>query len=247
MYYCDDECLRQPDGKQVLWRYLDLWKFDSLLETRALYFCNVTTLPDPHEGVVPAHVFDQMKQIQVDEASGKLAPNSFENMKSTLRISMDHFRKGWFVNCWHMNDHEAEAMWKLYLKDAKTGVAIKTTFQHLVVSLHNTRQGICGGIVNYIDHDIDTVPMGDIRIVALSKMACYSLEREFRLLHQEIKGNYDKVINGVNIPVDCGTLIEGVYIAPNAEANVVSRVVELCKEHSLPAPIPSRIYARPSW
>jgi len=48
--------------------------------------------------------------------------------------SMSEINRNWpkfnAINCWHMNDHESAAMWKLYLKSDE-GIAIQSTYRKL--------------------------------------------------------------------------------------------------------------------
>ena len=41
-----------------------------------------------------------------------------------------HWPKYNAINCWHMNDHESAAMWKLYLK-SNEGIAVQSTYETL--------------------------------------------------------------------------------------------------------------------
>ncbi len=42
-----------PADDQVIWRYMDLPKFVTLVEGRALYFSRADLLGDSHEGALP--------------------------------------------------------------------------------------------------------------------------------------------------------------------------------------------------
>jgi hypothetical protein len=89
-----------PDGPDVLiWRYMNLPKFISLLKTRSLYFAVASSfVEDPWEG---AHSRPQ----------GGSSP-----------YPQDHA----YINCWHMGEHESYAMWKIYARDPES-VAIVST------------------------------------------------------------------------------------------------------------------------
>lgn len=39
-----------------------------------------------------------------------------------------------YISCWHMNEYESAAMWKLYAKSSDA-IAIQTTFQKLCESI----------------------------------------------------------------------------------------------------------------
>ena len=42
-----------------------------------------------------------------------------------------NIRKRVFINCWHANDYESEAMWRLYAQLFNNAVAIQTTYESL--------------------------------------------------------------------------------------------------------------------
>jgi len=79
-----------------IWRYMDLSKLLSLLDTRALFFCRVDRLGDPFEATTP-------------RASPVTRLPEFDRYR----------RENAVVNCWHVNEHESAAMWRLYLSGAE--------------------------------------------------------------------------------------------------------------------------------
>ena len=68
----------------------------------------------------------ELRKKQTDSATHFMWEESHKNQKLEMAI-----------NCWHMNDFESEAMWKLYLK-SNEGIAIQSTYQRLIDSLSNT-------------------------------------------------------------------------------------------------------------
>ena len=67
---------------------------------------------------------------------------------------MEEINKKWpkyvAVNCWHENEHESAAMWKLYIKSVE-GIAIQSTYSKLKKSFIND-EIIFIGKVKYIDY-----------------------------------------------------------------------------------------------
>lgn len=47
------ECFLPLEAASTIWRYLDLEKFRSLLETKSLFFCRADKFSDPFEGSLP--------------------------------------------------------------------------------------------------------------------------------------------------------------------------------------------------
>ena len=77
-------------------------------------------------------------------------------------------REEFAINCWHLNDHESAAMWKLYLK-SNEGIVIQSTFTNLNTVLPNvTHYNIDGGdfLIDNTDSPICTdCTIGQKRIV----------------------------------------------------------------------------------
>jgi hypothetical protein len=112
----------QPeDGRLKVWRYLDLERLLSLLAKAEIAYVRSDVLPDPFEGSLP---------LALHEWSKSVAP--LPNLTaSELRTA---FRKQIFLSCWHLNEHESEAMWRLYC-GAERGVAIQTTYEKLAAAV----------------------------------------------------------------------------------------------------------------
>jgi hypothetical protein len=105
------------DPRATLWRYMDFTKFVDLLARRALWFSRADLLGDPWEGTYTrANLKKRLAQI------GAVAEPSDE----VLRRNLIATERSIYVNCWHMNEGESAAMWKLYLS-AREGVAVQST------------------------------------------------------------------------------------------------------------------------
>src|SRR5688572_5268355 len=138
--------LRCPDDSTKIWRYVGLTKFLSLLSTRKLYLCRADKLDDPLEGVVP-----QVTHEYAEAVFSKVASNSVE-MAAQFAQVMRASREFTFVNCWHINDRESDAMWKLYSLVTE-GVAIQSTVGRLKACLSAAPDRFFVGSVQYADHD----------------------------------------------------------------------------------------------
>src|SRR5688500_13900142 len=100
------ESFPQPDDPSVkVCRYLNLPRFIWLLSTGCLAFARVDSLEDPFEGSVPPAVYEEWKQRHPD-------------LITTARRGL---RKHAFVSCWHANNTESEAMWRLRSEERRGG------------------------------------------------------------------------------------------------------------------------------
>ena len=128
-----------------------------------------------------------------------------------------------FLNCWHMNEYESAAMWKLYTK-SNEAVALQSTFSRLHSCLPKK---VYVGVVQYIDYDKDWMAEGNAFYPFVHKQKSFEHEREVRAVIQA--SSYIK--NGAEVPrqigmknnelgrqveVELETLIEKIYVAPTA-------------------------------
>jgi hypothetical protein len=102
-----DACLHDEVG---IWRYMDVARFLALIGERKLYFARRHELGDHLEGV--------WSKTASDEFHSRKDPDFSRRMVA-------EFNRLALVSCWHENDWESVAMWKLYLS-GREGVAVKT-------------------------------------------------------------------------------------------------------------------------
>jgi len=221
---------------QKIWRYMDLTRLVLLLTRRTLYFSSLTQLGDPYEGYFPrSHVeafaavfennfFGPMAALRpAFEAKSSEHARALDEIMATARqeISFDRNRGKFGVNCWHANDVESEAMWKLY-SALGSGVAVESTVERLRDVLTPT-SGINIDRVRYEDFDPGQIIKGYSSYFLMLKRPSFAHEREVRatiLLPEEGKG--------LEVPCDLQKLIVRVHVAPGAPAMFVGAVTELC-------------------
>src|SRR5262249_52953837 len=112
-----------------------------------------------------------------------------------------------FLNCWHMNEYESAAMWKVYLR-SNEGVAIQSTFGRLISCLGRERRfSIYIGRVAYIDYRTGVIPESSEYEPFLHKRKSFEYEREVRALI-DISSNEAPIsaaggdVNGIGVDVD---------------------------------------------
>jgi hypothetical protein len=141
--YENDVDFETPHDDVGIWRYMDVARFLALLDSKSLYFARVSELGDPWEGAFPLHERREM------EARLALHGLSIDDLGSIAPLS------GLFVvSCWHQNDRESVAMWKLYTTGAE-GIAMRTTIGRLKAVLARNTLSTVIGKVRYLDHDLD--------------------------------------------------------------------------------------------
>jgi hypothetical protein len=127
-------------------------------------------------------------------------------------------RQWTFINCWHMNENESDAMWRIYARTSDA-VAIQSTFARLQRVLSD-RAFI--GVVKYVDYDTEWMPEGNTLYPFVHKRKSFEHERELRAVMQELPskadqdGKTDSVIDGIpngeagrGVSIQLPTLLKG--------------------------------------
>ena len=135
-----------PSDDTVIWRYFDFTKFMSLLQERTLFFTRGDKFHDLFEGSLPKRNAARLMELfsKENRSPGDARELGLLNRKFVA------------VNCWHLDDIETDAMWRLYLKGKGEGVAIRSTVRGLKTSLKDPPGHVCSvfiGTVKYIDYD----------------------------------------------------------------------------------------------
>lgn len=158
-----------------IWRYMDFTKYVWLLAHEALFFSRADRLGDPFEGAYSA----------VNQA---LRPQVYGEVAQTI-IGAGEFRAALprvtVVNCWHMNEVESAAMWRLYLKSGE-GVAVRSTFRRLTESFADFKPSVFVGVVRYVDYDQEWIPEAYTFSPFLHKRRSFEYERELRAMRQDL-------------------------------------------------------------
>ncbi|MCF8363810.1 MAG: hypothetical protein K9G70_14430 [Prolixibacteraceae bacterium] len=116
----DHYSFHQPSDNTTIWRYLDFTKFVDLLLSNQLHFTRSDNFDDPFEGDFNFKDYEIYKPMFVDQEKSK---------------------KFYFINCWHINEEQSDAMWKIFL-DTNNGIAIKSTIGDLKKGLSKSNDDI---------------------------------------------------------------------------------------------------------
>ena len=213
--YQEHTVFSKPENENAkIWRFMDFTKFVSLLEKKALFFCNSEKIGDPFEGSFSKKSIEKMKNHPFFK---NVNSQFFEQLSQTRRL----MKKFHFLNCWHINDYESAAMWSLYLSNNE-GIAVQSTFKKLADSFHNAKETIYIGKVNYIDYETATIPDDNVFWPFVHKRKSFENENELRVVLQKIPSGQaiewpsEPLIPGLYIPSDLEILIEEIYISPTA-------------------------------
>ena len=244
--------------EQKIWRYMDLNKFVLLLTRQALYFPCLTELDDPYEGYMPKSHAKAMAEVlektyfgphralrphfeAQSEAQAVILDEIAEQVRQ--KISYREMRRNFAVNCWHANDKESEAMWKIYSAFG-SGIAIESTVERLRDVLL-PYSGVNINRVQYEDFDTAQIEKGRTAYFLLSKRPSFEYEHEVRATCK-----LDTPDKGIELKCDLTKLIVRVYVSPSASPVFLQSIQELCSGlvHGLRLEVvPSQVFAEPTY
>ena len=245
----------QPaDRNALIWRYMGLEKFASLVGRARLYMPRADLfLADDFEGTTPQAELDWW-QAAAKNAATEEERRAIENSREQLSNFAREFRDKYYVSCWNMAPEENVAMWERYTKTPDS-VAVRTRYSALQSQFDRNIVNV--GIVRYIDYDTQRLPSLNVLELITHKRHFFSDEREVRAVMfaltpepmwtKSIAPHLTPDRRGFCPPIKIQTLIEGVVLHPQASREFRQEVTELCAAHGLPPPSPSRMAREPRF
>ena len=232
-----------PTNREVkIWRYMDLAKYIAILQRRSLFFPRGTLLGDPFEGSSTKPMVATRQYIMQNRTSDP-ALAEYKDLSDAYFAVGDFYKMAvgkYLISCWHMNEHESAAMWRLYLR-SNEGVCIQSTYQKLRACLPKC---VMIGEVKYIDYNTEEFAPAMLFNFILHKRKSFEHERELRAVFWEESGVQDaqpyktKIEPaGLWIEVDLPSLIETVHISPAAEPWLVTVIQEVTAKYDLHVPV----------
>lgn len=136
------------------------------------------------------------------------------------------------VSCWHSNDSESMAMWKIY-GGSTNFVCIVTNVKKLINSLKKpSNKNLILAEINYIDHKEDNFKVNHPLSPLLHKSTFYKFENEVRLLaydpNADVLSDRENSDNGSLIEVNLHELLTEVRVSHDAPSwffELVSSIV----------------------
>jgi len=188
---------------------MSLAKLINLLLSNKLYLTRLDLLGDAHEGTYTKQNWLKNPELyQIENAKGVLETQLNQNLR--MRQSM-------YVNCWRIDNHESEAMWKLYCP-SNEGVAIQTSYAKLFDSLPERNLKCFIGLVTYLDYETESFDKSNLFNPVMHKRKAFEHEKEIRIVKADMtlwNGDLDKApAPGINLDTKLISDIEAVYINP---------------------------------
>lgn len=240
-------CFAEPKNNEIkIWRYLTLPKFIDLLHSRTLFFTRADLLrgEDKAEGSSLTNAdldaikfFDELSKRNIRIPHQNLANTSINDLMAlsqrTQEVSEELLIKKYFINCWHMNEHESFAMWKIYSEPF--GVCVQSTYNSLTRAFNDPEYSflkhpkIYSGEVKYINWDSDSMPRDNGFWPVMHKKREFKYENELRCIVWEHNKNV------VKVGVDLDRLIHNIHINPYTPPWFHNVIVSLCEKYGVGA------------
>jgi hypothetical protein len=212
----------QPaDNTLPVWRYVDLSKYLDLLCNRRIFFPRADLLGDPFEGSVPAfntavrgQLLDGRRSDPTKDPWPDLSDEHVNQMYQTISQFNRQTVKDLFVSCWHMNESESTAMWRLYSKSDES-ICIRSAYNRLVELFPDY---VFPGVVKYIDYSSQFVAEDSLLRRFMYKRKSFEHERECGFVIWRQYGNTPKFegssLSGMSVDVEPSLLVDAIYVNP---------------------------------
>lgn len=219
--------LLPPDDTVKIWRFMDLAKFLSIIQSKTLYFARADQFEDPFEGArgntgdedLYVETLANTMREQLPDQQTISDESLLENAKTVIQswntagLGTRHMYQT-YISCWHRNEVESDAMWRLYTKDLSQGVAIQSTCGRLRDAFLEEYKGgpITIAPVEYIDYN---PPLGLSDNPCWFKKKAFQHENEVRAVIR-LDFKKDGAPSGWLQQIDPAVLIESLYVSPTA-------------------------------
>lgn len=228
----------KPEASASVWRYMDLARYLSLLQSSCLHFVRPDTMDDAWEGSF-GHLNAELRPSLYGENYASMQ-HHFPQMRRQARM-FNH------INCWHLAEGESAAMWAIYQREGR-GVAVRTTWSNLTASI-KAKRDVFGARLKYVDYSATYIPEGNLFDALMHKRSSFQHEQEVRLIF--MSGNSapdperpetDSIQTGpedpvIPIEVDLSTLVGEVYVAPDSPLWIQGVVADVTKRYGYDFPV----------
>ena len=216
-----------PPRSQIVWRYLDLWKFEDMCRSSSLYFRRCDKFPDPLEGRLSKRGIHGTSESDRAFAAAYRNGQDYDAQTSAQEVT----RSCMFVNCWHMNTQESDRMWREYAPNSES-IVITSSVKALQRTIPQGEVMISA--VHYVAEDVPRTEF-DHSSICFYKDNSFDYERELRLL-QPLHGGDNVSVDreedfGRSIPVNLRLLIHRVILNKRISSSARQSVTDLVRQY----------------
>ena len=220
--YCPLPGIDDPADATVIWRYMDLAKFLSLLTSSSLYLTRIDKLIDQFEARWPPSA--------LVHAERNWSAANFDSFKRTS----DAMRAAHFVSCWCASDSESSGLWHQY---AVQGVAIESSVGALKTSSKGQYRFYLGRVTYTRLEEVTPAKINHFSNAYLKRIE-YAAESELRLLVSSLgpgqeQPSYLGALSHIRFGVRLHELIRRVVLAPQAPEHLFDSLKSLLENLAL--------------
>lgn len=223
----------------VLWRYMDLAKYISLLHSGAIWLSRSDTFRDQGEGRFPREMREEIEKIYEgfgEEPSAKI--NNVDDFQ-------EYLCKNAYLSCWHRNVNENMVMWEIYGRDSNS-VAVQTTVGKIKSNISRTTfEGIefCLRSVSYNDARGSEKRQRYIDPFFI-KRPHFRFEQEVRIVLSTYSGrNPTKETDlGKRVGLNVAAAIEKVLVHPDCQSWFIDVVKSVSSMYGIRSPVERGFY-----
>jgi hypothetical protein len=226
---------------------MDFAKYVALLRSNSLHFARLDKLEDPFEGSLTKAEYEEYQATAAQgEAKGDLPDDWKGRYFDVLLQNARNARRSCYVNCWHINHHESEAMWRLYSQSG-FAIALRSTYSTLRDTLPTGQEGgvYVGpflGKVTYVDHFTEQLPKGNALAPIMNKRPSFDHEQECRaivwrpepdeyLFHPDPESLLAGYPVGLHLKVNLASLVTYVAVSPLAPKWFTDNVADVTQKY----------------
>lgn len=222
-----------------LWRYIDLAKFVSLLDSSALWFARSDTFRDQGEGKFP-----QEMRVAIEKAYESFTVAEDSPIKDANDFQ-EYLCRNAYVSCWHKNVDENMVMWELYGRNSNS-VAIQTTVGKLKSNISKIDSGGLEFHLKNVQYSRAKDVEGKLNYSApfFIKRPHFSFEQEARILLSTYSANSPNKDTppGIMVDLDVVEAIQKVLVHPDSHAWFAKVVKSISRKYGLKASVESGVY-----
>jgi hypothetical protein len=213
--FVSSSSVKTPSDDTIVWRYLRLERFLTLIDSKKLRLSRLDSLRDPWEGRWPKAIAEHWGKGPFD---GK-----------RMIFDPEQYRQVLFANCWHASQYESAALWYIY--SGRAGIAIKSTVGNLKAALiDNSRPAFYIGAVQYKNFETDTVECGSL-VGPFLKRKSFEYEHEVRIVIFERLSDPNE--NAYYLNCNTAVLLKAVYLSPECDDSMKPSVESLLRRYDL--------------
>jgi hypothetical protein len=212
-------------------------RFTDLIDKESLFFCRADRFSDNWEGIFP------IKMIEKFGLDNQSFPSDDGNTYTICEWHIQKEARSHLINCWHVNDSESFAMWKIYGGEQQNAIAIQSTVGRLKKSFHINNERIWIGEVEYIDFR-DWEPENRFFNSDIpNTLKTFFLKWNYFKYENEIRAVINKAYckhqsdKGLLVKVDLSELIEQIYISAVADQKIEEQTNNILSENGYSFPI----------